>query len=101
MGAADSDKLNLNRGDDFARGGLSNDAFWAGRGQDVMWGGPGADYFYPKRGRDRILAGKGPDFIFLKPDSVPDMVRCGLGVDKVLRPQDNDVLIDCEVVRKP
>jgi hypothetical protein len=29
------------------------------------------------------------------------MVRCGDGIDKVLRPQDNDVLVACEVVRKP
>jgi Ca2+-binding RTX toxin-like protein len=88
------------------------DILFGGPGRDylegqVMHGGPNTDRFYVfGRDRRRIYGGTGDDRVTFSRSprtSTRDVVRCGPGDgDRVIylgRRDENDVLIDCEVIR--
>jgi Ca2+-binding RTX toxin-like protein len=59
-------------------------------GPDVVWGGPGDDVIYANDRWSRTVPEK----------VVPDEVRCGAGVDKVIADEVDRVADDCEKVTR-
>ncbi|HEX6701213.1 MAG TPA: hypothetical protein VF101_10825 [Gaiellaceae bacterium] len=86
-------------GDDRIAGGDGHDEIAGGRGDDWISGGLYGDVLVGGAGRDRIDGGPGPDLIRVR-DGERDVVRCGLGSDRVLADARDVVARDCEEVSR-
>ncbi len=87
-------ELQLNGGDDLARGGAGDEQFFGGAGNDILSGGAGDDSITGGSDIDVLDGGSGDDGLF--GDSGNDVLRAGLGADSLFGGDGRDVMFGGE-----
>ncbi len=97
-GGDGNDLLQGADGDDLLDGGAGDDQLNGLNGADVITGRSGNDRLNGGSGTDRFSGGDGNDYINSRDGRRGEVVRCGRGIDRVVRDRGDSVSTDCERV---